>query len=375
MGATIKHIHDDFAFVVLSKLPLKSLIRFCCVRKSWSDLFDNTYFMNMFRKNFLLKNHSHYNDTSLLLRFDESWIADNPCKSGMYSLSGERYENMIQLDLPDLLRGEWSFQILGSTSINGFLFIDCKQSGKVVLWNPNTNEYKVIPPSPFSIKFTTVYHGIYGFGYDSVRNNYKVIRQVELFNYNEERSSFWEIYCLKTNTWKTVDIDMPIYYQDNAEVHLYKDEKCHWLAKCKTYGRDSETHNKVYLLSFNMSDEMFVTTSIPSDVEDDVDYRYLAMLSESIALISVYAETTSFHISILSEVGRNESWTKLFILKSLSCIGRPIGVSKNCDIFFIKEDGELAWINLSTEKIENLGLNGAFNCKVINHKKSLVKGN
>jgi len=49
------HIHDDIAFSILSKLPLKSLTRFTCAKKSWSLLFLNPHFMNLFRTNFISK--------------------------------------------------------------------------------------------------------------------------------------------------------------------------------------------------------------------------------------------------------------------------------------------------------------------------------
>ena len=47
------HVHDDIAFSILSKLPLKSLTRFTCVQKPRSLLFKNPFFMNMFHNNFL----------------------------------------------------------------------------------------------------------------------------------------------------------------------------------------------------------------------------------------------------------------------------------------------------------------------------------
>ncbi|XP_058734181.1 putative F-box protein At3g16210 [Vicia villosa] len=382
MVTTNKHIHEDFAFVILSKLPLKSLTRFCCVSKSWSLLLDNTYFMNMFRKNFLLKNHSYYNDTSLLLHYDASWNVDNPSNSGMHSLSGEGFENMVHLDWSNLFQeDEWLFNILGSTSINGFLCIDCKQTGRVVLWNPTTEEYKVIPICHFSNESIVLHLCLHGFGFDSISDDYKVI-QHRVFSHHDRDSedatwkdicpySLWEIYSLKNNSWKTLDIDMPTCYQDEVGVHAYMDNVCHWLGKSRTHGSTCEMHNEVYLVSFNLSTEMFVTTSLPSNM-DGIDYNYLGVLNGSITLISNNAETTTFQISILGEVGRNESWIKLFIFQSLSCIDRPIGVSKNGDIFFIQNDEELAWINLSSEKFEKLGVKGTFNCQVISYKRSLV---
>ncbi|AET02491.2 hypothetical protein MTR_8g041440 [Medicago truncatula] len=69
-----KHILDDIAFYVLSKLPIKFLKRFGCARKSWSLLFHNHHFMTMHRNNFLSKDHSYYHDMSLLLNRTESRV-------------------------------------------------------------------------------------------------------------------------------------------------------------------------------------------------------------------------------------------------------------------------------------------------------------
>jgi hypothetical protein len=38
------------------------------------------------------------------------------------------------------------------------------------------------------------------------------------------------------------------------------------------------------------------------------------------------SETITFYISILGEFGVEESWTKLFIVRPLSSVDRPIGV-------------------------------------------------
>jgi molecular chaperone HtpG len=61
------HITDDIILSILSKLPLKSFKRFECVCKSWSLLFDDPYFITMYRNNFLLKDCSYYDDTCLLV--------------------------------------------------------------------------------------------------------------------------------------------------------------------------------------------------------------------------------------------------------------------------------------------------------------------
>jgi hypothetical protein len=108
------------------------------------------------------------------------------------------------------------------------------------------------------------------------------------------------------------------------------DEMCHWWGQ-------SVTRDEVYLVSFDLSSEVFVKTYIPS-IMDDVDsepmFRHLDVLNGSIGWILNYTETATLHISILGEVGVTESLTKLFIVGLLDCVEHPIGVGKKGDIFF-----------------------------------------
>jgi len=86
------YIHDELAFSILSKLPLKSLMRFTCVHKSWTVLFENHHFMNIFRKNLISNHHYYYGDVSLLLQNGDR---------DLLSLSSDRYKNKVKLDWPN----------------------------------------------------------------------------------------------------------------------------------------------------------------------------------------------------------------------------------------------------------------------------------
>jgi len=77
-------------------------------------------------------------------------------------------------------------------------------------------------------------------------------------------------------------------------------------------------------------------------------------------------ETTNFHISILGEYGIKESWTKLFVVGPLSCIECPIGVGTKGEIFFIRKDNELVFLDLSTQTIVELA------CKEVNSIDRIV---
>lgn len=149
---------------------------------------------------------------------------------------------------------------------------------------------------------------------------------------------------------------------------MYADGVCH------SWG-ESETQDEVYLVSFDLSNEVFVKTLIPStmdDIDSRVVFRHLNVLNGSIECILNYVNTGIFHISILGEIGVKESWIKLFIVGSLSCVDHPIRIGKTGDIFFRKEDDELVSFNLSTQKIEELGVKGYSLCQIIVYKESLL---
>ncbi|KAG4989785.1 hypothetical protein JHK82_032094 [Glycine max] len=279
---------------------METKFRFGCVCKSWALLFENPHFMNIFGNNFISDHHSYYDDTSLLLRL----TVPIQCKfnSPLFSLSGS-------------------------------------YNSKVVLWNPATGEFKVIPPSPIESILLPL-------------------------------MGIWDIYSLRSNSWRKLDVNMPWCHMDIDR--LYLDGMCHWL------GGTNNTSD-AYLVSFDLSNKVFFTTQmaigIPSNMHDSFNsysvLRNLLLLNGSIAVISNYEDMTTFYISILVELGVKESWITLFVVGPLPCVERPIGAGKMGNIFFRTKDGELAWFDLRTHMIEELGIKAHMSlCQIIIYKES-----
>jgi F-box interacting protein len=306
----------------------------------------------------------------------------------LYLISGEGFTNKVKLDWPlpfhDDDRG---INILGS-EINGNLCLYANNdNSKVVVWNPSIEEFKVIPPNQYGFvpPDLEVVSKLHGFGYDYNGDDYKLIQYVKfcpvlqymldarlnvLLSMSLSKmicgKPFWEIYSLKSKSWKKLNLDMPTYNKSRGGVveKVYTKGICHWLSK-------RENIDDSYLVSFDLDKEVLSLTSIPS-LMDKLKDIHLMLLSESIALVSKDAETTTFHISILGEIGAKESWMKLFIVESLPYLGHPIGVGKNKDIFFAKEDEELVMCDLSTHIVKELGIKGASFSQIITYKKSLL---
>lgn len=378
-----QYIHDDIAFSILSKLPIKSFKRFECVCKSWSLLFDNPNFVSAYGKSFLTKDQSYYNDTSLLLHktIHEPWDGYYWEETfELYSVSGERFGNRVKLDwprpLPDYDSG---FNILGSGSVNGILCLLCTFMMNIILWNPTTKEFKLIPPSPLkSGPHWQVWDDHKAFGYDRVKDDYKVLRHLgfsqkadcdpDVLPWEDISfdSTIWEVYSLRSNSWKKLDVDMD--QEAMGYIQLYMDGLSHWM--CKRW----ETNDEAYLLSFDWGNEVFLTTPTPSYMDGIFDNvcNCLVLLNGYVALILNYKETDTLHISILGKFDVKESWTKIFTVGPLPCLEYLIGAGKKGEMLVAKKKdgehvhGEHAWFDLNTQMIEDLGVN-TYDFALVNH--------
>ncbi|XP_058729568.1 F-box/kelch-repeat protein At3g06240-like [Vicia villosa] len=371
------HIPDDLAISILSKLPVKSLKRFQCVRKSWSLMFENPIFMNMLRNHFSSNNHSHYSHTFLFLT-----AVDPPLSHGgafyLLSSDGDKFENIIKFDLPPPLQDDdTSLYILGSVCINGIICIGQKTSKgpvnsfRAVLWNPATSDFLVIPSSPDEnvLPYRDPYFEFNGFGYDHIRDDYKLIRYVSFFPVTDEDEDMpledksyepvLEIYSFRSNSWRILEIDMLDNIRDFSYgqpwTGVYLDGVCHWLGTRGIYG------NEGCLVSFDLSNEVLIMTPI-LDMDETCDLiyidRHLVVLNESVALISNCFKSTTFHISILGELGVKESWIKLFIVGPIPFTEYPVGVGKKGHICFKQENNELVWLDLNTQVTSKIGVKG-----------------
>ncbi|GAU44357.1 hypothetical protein TSUD_296840 [Trifolium subterraneum] len=328
------------------------------------------------------KYHSLYNEAHTLLNHLDS--TDLQWK--LHLLSGERFENKVQLNWPFKYKYNYGLaiwpKILGS-AINGTLCIyNFGSQSNIVLWNPVTEELNIVPENEarFSDEHEFSYT-IHGFGYDHVSDDYKIIQHVVYSGVFKEYwqqvppGPYWDIYSLRSNSWKKLYVDM--HTRCNSSIGVYLNGMCHWwwVQSCRSTISES-TVRETYVVSFNLSNELPVTTLLPDDVHGlECTDRELAVLNGHVAMISKYVKTTSFHISIsiLGEPSVKESWIKLFDVESMSCIDHPIGAGKEGHIFFKINDDELACLDLTTGIIENIGVKAKKWCaQIVIYKKSTL---
>ncbi|KAL5076441.1 hypothetical protein RYX36_015425, partial [Vicia faba] len=192
LGYPSKHLsNSDASAKILSRLPVKTLVQFRCVCKSWNSLISDNKFS---RKHFNLSTTRDLHVISYDEPLNRFVLKSYPLQSVFTDLT----TNFTQLGFPYNSPFEHNLHyIVGSC--DGILCLADYHNSFVVLWNPSIRKFKELPPFehpelPPAVK--------YGFGYDHVSHNYKV---VVVYDYSTQDTTKIKVYTLTTNSsWRNI---------------------------------------------------------------------------------------------------------------------------------------------------------------------------
>ncbi|XP_059438748.1 F-box/kelch-repeat protein At3g23880-like [Corylus avellana] len=353
----INELPQDLVEQILVWLPVVSLLRLKCVCKSWYALITH--------KNFITKQILHNknnSNTHLLLKTLDKITKD-------YAVSTLSYETLqvsltqplpppyFEIDKKIVPQPHFKVEILVVGSCNGVVCLHDNCGLSIVLWNPATRETKVVPES--NLLSCPAGHPVYfngiGFGFDAKTNDYKIINLRRTMpdptiSHSRIQCIFQsEVYSLSADSWRKVDSD-PCFSESFRGSRTYINGMVSWEAYC---------HDWEGVLSFDVSDEVFLKTWLPDDVIGN-PLRHIFELNELIAMaVTIIDEEWSefcFDIWLMHEVGVKDSWTKLFTVGPFTEIERPLGVWKNDTqtMFFEHFEGQPVLYDSSTKEITNL---------------------
>ncbi|OMO67795.1 hypothetical protein CCACVL1_20309 [Corchorus capsularis] len=235
-------IPGDVLMDILAKLPVKSLKRFSCVCKSWSSSFQTSYFVTQHYQNNLQNNNLNF----LVHFYDNKSSSENSSP-----LSTEKVKDFsVEEKISD-------FRVIGFC--NGiFCLRDFSRQGRDGLWNPSTREFKLIPPSTVESHSPRVVRSNWvGFGFDSVGDDYKVLRYVTS---KHPLMVQFELYSLRGDSWREV---ASVPRLDARSLDLYHPEwgRCPFsILRCWCYVNGFHywmVESLSDILSFDISNEKF----------------------------------------------------------------------------------------------------------------------
>ncbi|XP_011043205.1 PREDICTED: putative F-box/LRR-repeat/kelch-repeat protein At1g11620 [Populus euphratica] len=349
---------EDVIIEILSRLPVKNLLQFKCVCKSWHAIITSPKLISKHLRNYYDKN-------------------DSDCLLAQYriTLAGEIASFELLVDetptraLSHGLLDRMPFQspyIYGPC--DGIFYMYGHFYDFHALWNPAINELKTLPPipnPPFSFSYGPVCN-VYGFRLHPVTKDYEVIVMREFWR---EEGAWGDRYPLSVFVY-TLSSDSWRYWGDLSRYYHLRNNLCYICVKGVFYwlGSYGACGDPEVIINFDLATNVCQEIQLP-DYDKSIKSVSLAVYNDSIALL-VVQKGSVLHVWTLDE----RCWTQKFVVGPLLGVQYPVGHWQNNTIILISDSDELLLCDPRTQEISGLGFEGsAMRCVgIFAYKESLV---
>lgn len=340
---------------ILSRLPVKSLMRFKCVNKPWYNLIKNPNFISKHLHAF--NNHVNFTNHTINLLVNRTRRATfGPSglnrKAFISLLSFDTATNNSSLNLLDLIYNHnevTHIDIFGPC--NGLY---CLYGSPILIINPSMREFRVLPDTHLPPETYCMQH-FPGFGFDAKTNEYKLVLIMDTWRQDTDERLPWrvEIYTLSSNCWRKVDCPLPsVSIWNRSWIDAFVHGVFHW------WGYDTAGD---LILAFDMHHETFRTIRLPNLRSSTQEFAgTVTKFKESLAVIVYPRRGTQkcFELWVMEDYGNEGSWTKHSIIGPIVGAKRPLGFWKN-DLFMLEDNnGRMVFYDLQTEEIKHTGFHG-----------------
>ncbi|CAB4265234.1 unnamed protein product [Prunus armeniaca] len=259
-------------FLILPRLPAKSLMRFKCVCKSWSSLISgNPTFLGVHRN--LRCNNSRY--THLLLNVFDRDTRHDHLLSVQINQDGDGDGSTSPAT--HLLTLSPDYHLYDYQCTNGLFCIfyfakpvatkthhEHDPEDHVHIFNPSTGESIILPHTSLS-KYTLQIKG--HFGFSPFTNEYKLLQVQLCHDWTSNLFSLkLEILTLGSDSWRCIEVDLDQLPFNPLSSHLYGESVClhgalHWIYQ------DGEDRSRIVV--FDLGEERFRVITTPEDDGSD----------------------------------------------------------------------------------------------------------
>ncbi|GAA0140190.1 hypothetical protein LIER_01584 [Lithospermum erythrorhizon] len=354
---------------VLLRLPIKPLLRCSTVCKAWYNMITSPQFIYAHLTLF----KSLHDSTCLLIEYGyikKKYVLYSDDKAGTFE-ELDRFEFPIEkstslLHVVGCCNGLICFSNV--CSLNCISDGDTEQ--EVMLWNPIIRKSLHLPISKMQLRFDEamdsnlrISPGAFGFVFDHIRNDYKVLR---VYNWGEVPSMV-EIFRLSTGLWEDISHKAPFNSISGRSLQVDLKGISHWIGK--------DYNGKLKIISFDVYEEVLGSIELPANVVNDdeiyeQDYeKYLFGFEESLFLIrrvntgEVSDEDDDynnrsferkFDIWKMEEYNVVESWNQVETCVVDASV-QPLAFLKNGEILWTVRGGGLISTSLHDASVHYLG--------------------
>ncbi|XP_058211813.1 F-box protein At4g22390-like [Rhododendron vialii] len=293
----LPHIPYDIILYILSRTPVKSLLRFRCVSKSWCALISDPKFNLSIQQRKIVAMRKHDGSFPACLIDDEASVTELPEPEPLTDLKP-------LMDSIPVMDGRLRCVVTIRGSCNGLLLLNVWED--LFLWNPLTGcNRKVISHQRLSRRYP--YKTVSGLCYDSSTDDYKAVLAVaDLW----DRTSLDKVVMagsFKNRVWTEIPFPKNMgIVQSGTTVN----ERLHWLVtEYNDYGRS-------YLIFyFDPPMNELVKVSMPRQEGTGRGKYNLKVLGLGVlhgCLSMVTREGSGVEILAMTKYGDEASWTRWF---------------------------------------------------------------
>ncbi|KAK4723622.1 hypothetical protein R3W88_026401 [Solanum pinnatisectum] len=357
---------------ILLKLPVKSLIRFTVVCKSWHSFITSFPFISAHLV------QTPRSNTILVRRFDRTRKREN------YSLFQDSKNRPFSLDFTSELNFPFKsnlgyFKIVGSCNGIVCLYDDLLgQLRSLVLWNPSIHKFISIPMP--SIKPQWPHMCVLGFGADLPEtDDFKLVKLVYHMNDGFVYSGppEIEIYSINSGVWRrVVGVEIKNCMVKFLSPQAFVNGVVHWIASdVVVNGGDLWSLVK----TFSIADEVFGEIMLPDALVGVTTMNLSIMLfEESVAVVKYGSEIggDSCEVWVMKQYGVLESWSRLYHINLVAGMEKVVGFRNNGEVLFSTRRNDLVSYDPNSGRNMSLGIQGISSLFYVqNYRESLIMFN
>ncbi|XP_059663115.1 F-box protein At3g07870-like [Cornus florida] len=346
MSTMSVYVPPDLLIQILRRLPVKSLIRFTSVCKSWYFLITNPNFITTHLNQTIASNKNQ--NRPLLLRY---YNKDDEKEHYTLRHDDETFSRFLELEFPFKCQLGY-VRIVGSC--NGLLCLSddfFANTNGIFLWNPSIRQSLVLPAPN---KPESPHMFVLGFGVDIATNDYKVVRLVYCKQYplHYEYPPTVEIYTVSSGLWRSLGTPGPSYGMvELLWSQAFVNGAVHWIA----FNPAGGGHNLI--VSFDMGNEVFSKIMLPDALAGEHQSNlYITVVGECLSVFRY--GIGSCCIWVMKEYGVVKSWTELVTVNLPGATDRTLGLRKNGEVLLSTTEKILASYDPKTQQIKDLGIQG-----------------
>ncbi|CAA0821223.1 Unknown protein [Striga hermonthica] len=286
---TAPNFPDDIIAEILSRLPVKSLVRFKCVSKSWRALISGDQFVRAHLR--ISKDSPNFTGQKIIatILLPSGGLKQVDLRTLLHGPHADATESRFPMKNPGN-----SVRIVGCCDGLVCLAVDGKQFS---LWNPCTGNYKKLPEVDDD-NMNCLFISKYGFGFDYGSCDYKVLGIMTGFSGPNRYQIMAKVYNLKADSWKKVEIFNDGLPTDDAA--KFVGGKLHW---GKKVGLNWE------IVSFDLATETLGKVEPPSGFEGFFSAS-LGILGGCLCVLRDFREM-NLDVWVLQHYGVGDSWVKM----------------------------------------------------------------